>query len=347
MRAAAPLRDPWSVREDDFPALGSAAEKLRFALQYALLAPSSHNSQPWRFRIVGDHVDVYADRTRALPVVDPDDRELLISCGAAIHHLRLALRFFGYRDLTSVLPDAKDPDFLARVEIDGVHHTSDAERRHFRAIGFRRTNRRAFTADSLPEDVLAAMEEAAEVEGAHLAIATEIRDREAIATLVSQGDVTQMGDPHFRRELASWIHPARHGSRDGMPGTALGVSRILESLASPGISVVVRTFDLGKGVAARDRALAEKSAALAVLWTAGDSPRQWILAGEALAKILLIAAASEISASYLNQPIEVAALRPMLAQAIGVTGHPQVLLRFGYGASPEPTPRRPVEEVLT
>ncbi|HEX7077090.1 MAG TPA: nitroreductase [Candidatus Eisenbacteria bacterium] len=346
MRAAAVQRDPWSVREEDFPGLGSAAEKLRFALRYAILAPSSHNSQPWWFRIVGDHVDLYADRTRALPVVDPDDRELVISCGAALYHLRLALRFFGYRDVTTVLPDPADPDFMARVEIDGVHRTTDEERRLFRAIVTRRTNRRVFESRPLPEDALAAMEEAAEIEGAHLAVAVDPRVREEIAKLVSQGDLMQMSDAHFRRELASWIHPARRGSRDGMPGTALGVSEILESLATPGISLAIRTFDLGKGRAARDRALAEGSAALATIWTAGQSPGPWIHAGQGMARVLLNAAAAEISASHLNQPIEVAALRPMLAQAIGVTGHPQVLLRVGYGASPEPTPRRAVEDVL-
>lgn len=346
MRALASSRDPWSVREEDFPALGSAAEKLRFALRFAILAPSSHNSQPWWFRVVGDHVDVYADRTRALPVVDPDDRELTISCGAALFHLRLALRFFGYKDVTSILPDAEDPDFLARVGLDGVHHTLDVERRLFRAITSRRTNRCAFPADPLPEDALVAMAGAAEEEGAHLTISAEPRTREEIAQLVSQGDLVQMSDKRFRRELASWIHPARHGSRDGMPGSALGVSRILESLASPGASLVIRTFDLGKGQAARDRALAENSAALGTVWTEDDSPRSWLRAGQALARVLLAATAEEISASHLNQTIEVAALRPKMAQAIGVTGHPQVLLRFGYGASPEPTLRRYVEEVV-
>ncbi|MGE5174841.1 MAG: Acg family FMN-binding oxidoreductase [Hyphomicrobiales bacterium] len=346
MRAASSQRDPWCLREEDFPGLCSASEKLRFTLRYATLAPSSHNSQPWWFRIVGDHVDLYADRTRALPVVDPEDRELTISCGAALFHLRIALRFFGYRDLTTVLPDSQDPDFLARVQIDGVHHTTDDERALFRAIVHRRTNRRAFADDPLPEDRLAAMEEAAEMEGGHLAVATEPGAREEIAKLVSRGDVIQMADPHFRRELASWIHPARHGSGDGMPSSVIGVNQILETLASPGVSLVVRTFDLGRGQAARDRALAEKSAALATVWTANDSPRHWLLAGQALARVLLVATDADISASYLNQPIEVAALRPMMAQAIGVTGHPQVLLRFGYGAPPEPTLRRPVEEVL-
>jgi len=235
---------------------------------------------------------------------------------------------------------------MARVEIDGVHHTTDEERRLFRGIEARRTNRRLFAPDPVPDDVLSAMSDAAEMEGAHLAVATDPRAREELAKLVSQGDLMQMCDPHFRRELASWIHPARHGSRDGMPGTALGVSQILETLGSPGLSLVVRTFDMGKGVAARDRALAEKSAALATVWTASESPRSWILAGQALARCLLTATAAGLSASYLNQPIEVAALRPMTAQAIGVTGHPQVLLRIGYGASPDSTPRRGLEEVL-
>ncbi|HSQ61533.1 MAG TPA: nitroreductase [Acidobacteriota bacterium] len=338
--------DPWRVREEDFPSIGPSASKLRFLLQYAVLAPSGHNTQPWLFRIVGDHVDVYADRTRALPVVDPEDRALTISCGAAIQNLTLALRHFGYREKVDFLPDPKDPDFLARVEIAGVHRTTDADRRLFRAILGRRTNRLSFESRPLPGDLLAALAEEAEIAGAHLVVTQDAPPKDAIATLIAEGDRTQLRDPSFRRELAAWIHPARHRTRDGIPGTALGVSLVLDSIATPALSLVVRTFDIGRGRAATDRALAEGSPALTTIWTAGDTPRHWLVAGMALARVLLRAQGAGVSASYLNQPIEVPTLRPRFRQLIGIAGYPQLLLRLGYGPSLDPTPRRAVEETM-
>src|SRR5260370_30957797 len=110
--------DPWTVRATDFPQEGSTTDKLRFLLNYAVLAPSSHNSQPWLFRLHGEEVDLIADRTRALPVIDPHDRELLLSCGAALGMLRIALRSFGYMGAVSLLPNPTDQDQLARIGLD-------------------------------------------------------------------------------------------------------------------------------------------------------------------------------------------------------------------------------------
>ena len=94
-----PSSDVWNVSENEFPSEGTTRDKLKFVLNYAILAPSGHNTQPWLFKIVDDKIELYADRTRSLPVVDPDDRELTISCGAALYHIQLAIRHFGYEDV--------------------------------------------------------------------------------------------------------------------------------------------------------------------------------------------------------------------------------------------------------
>ena len=101
--------DPWNVSADDFPADGTSEEKLWFTVQYAILAPSSHNTQPWKFRIHGNVVELYADLSRALPVVDPDKRELIMSCGAALFHLRTAIRYFGYGCQVETFPEPGEP----------------------------------------------------------------------------------------------------------------------------------------------------------------------------------------------------------------------------------------------
>ncbi len=337
------VEDPWDVLEYDFPRTGTRSEQLKFLLNYAVLAPSGHNSQPWRFKISGDEVELYADRTRALPVVDPDDRELIMSCGAALLHLRVAMRHFGYKSIVRAFPDFSEPDLLAFIRLGSRHEPSSMDHRLFDAIKERRTNRLPFAQRRVPEPDLQACETAVQDEGAHLHVLRDVHAREALVDLIAEGDRIQGRDKRFRRELAAWIHPNRSKSHDGIPGYAQGVSTVL-SYAGP---FVIRTFDWGEGRAAHDRQLAQGSPALMILTTRMDNPIAWLEAGQGLARLLLAAQDAGLSASFLNQPIEVPRLRPRVAELIDSTDHPQLILRMGYGKRLRPTPRRPVREVLS
>jgi len=335
------LWDPWEISEGGFPKAGTSSEKLRYLLNYAVLAPSGHNSQPWLFKIVDDEVQLYADRTRALPVCDPEDRELIMACGAALFHLRIALRHFGYEGKVQTFPDRNEPDLLARVGFGGKGKPTAEEQLFFKAIPKRRTNRMPFDSREVPEKVLSELKEAASKEGAWLEIVKE-NERNKVADLIAEGDRIQMADSRFRREVAAWIHPNRSASHDGMPAYALGLGGLTSSFAP----IVVRTFDMGKGQAAKDRQLATGSPVLAVLGTDDDAPADWLSAGQALDRVLLRARAEEIWASFLNQPIEVPELRPKVRDLLGRKGYPQLLLRMGYGRDIKSTPRRTAGEVL-
>lgn len=334
---------PWRISALSFPGHEApACDKLKFMLGYAILAPSGHNAQPWLFRLRGDHVDVCADRTRALPVVDPHDRELTLSCGAALFNLRVAARHFGYRVTVELLPDPDHHDLLARAAV-GEHKASNHEENTlFAAITKRRTNRMPFERTNVDRKVLERLEGAANAEGAWLHIVKDRHDRHTVADLIADGDRMQFADKRFRRELAAWVHSNRSHSHDGMPGYAHGHGDLMSMLES----FVIRTFDLGKGVSAKDKDLAEHSPVLAVLGTNGDGPADWLRAGQALQHVLLLAASAGVSASFLNQPIEVETLRPRLTKAINRTGFPQIVLRMGHGPEVKPTPRRGVKEVL-
>jgi nitroreductase len=336
------IDDPWSVSEEHYAQRGGPEEKLRFMLNYAVLAPSGHNTQPWLFRVKDDKVELHADRTRALPVVDPEDRALTISCGAALYHLRLVARHFGYTDEVEVFPNTEDPDLLAEVHLGAPYEATAEEHELFRDITKRRTNRSPFQAREIPKEVLESLEASAAEEGGWLRTFTDNATKNAIAGLVAEGDRIQWSDRRFRRELAAWMHPNRTKSHDGMPGYAFGFGEFM-SLTSP---LVMRTFDMGGGRAARDRQLAEGSPVLAVLGTQADASVEWLSAGQALGRVLLRARAEGIDASYLNQPIEVPELRPRLHDTIGAGGLPQLLFRMGYGPEAKPTPRRTVAEVV-
>lgn len=338
--------DPWAVEAWAFPHAGSTADKLRFLLRYAVLAPSGHNTQPWLFKIAGGELELYADRTRALPVADPEDRELVMSCGAALFHLRVALRHFGHAPVVQPFPDADDPDLLAFFRIgpalDGAAAPTPEDDRLFMAIPQRRTNRLPFDDRPVPAGELEGLRAAAAQEGAYLHVLTEPAEKNALADLIAEGDRIQGRDARFRRELAAWLHPNHSRTHDGIPGPARGLHG-LRAYADP---LVVRTFDWGNGQAARDRQLAEGSPALLVLTTDRDDPRAHLDAGQALDRVLLTATAYGLSASYMNQPVEVSTLRPRVARLVG-GGHPQLVLRLGYGREVPPTPRRPTADVLT
>jgi hypothetical protein len=334
--------DPWAEALDTFPLTGPMEARLRAVVRFAVLAPSSHNSQPWLFRVEGDRLELWADRARALPVCDPEDRELTISCGCALLNLRVALRKFGQKISYQLLPDPAQPDLMARVRLEGEQEPGADDNDLFQVITRRRTNRQPFEPRPLPENLLARARKAAEAEGGWLQTLDGETDRIALGDLIAEADRQQMADRRFRRELAAWVHANRSGSHDGMPGYAHGAGDLASTIAP----VIIRTFDMGKGAAARDRDLALGSPVLAVLWTEEETPRAWLQSGQALERALLRLAADGISVSYLNQAIEIPELRDGLARLLGREGYPQAILRLGFGRPIRPTPRRPVEEVL-
>ena len=179
-------------------------------------------------------------------------------------------------------------------------------------------------------------------EDAWLRFVREEELKHAIADLIAEGDRWQWANKAFRQELASWVRPNGSVARDGIPGYAQGIDDLL-SYTRP---LVVRTFDMGDGQAAKDHEIATGSPALGVLGTEGDGPREWMAAGQALARVLLRARVEDVWASFLNQPIEAPYLRMKLRAAIGERGFPQTILRFGFGKNLRPTPRREVAAVL-
>jgi hypothetical protein len=335
-------RDPLPEPEA-YPHHAPVETRLRFVLPFAVLAPSSHNTQPWLFRIEGDHIDLLANRTRALPVVDPDDRQLAISCGAALHHLRTALAACGERVEVKLRPYPGIVDVLARVAARGKTEPDSLALERLAAAARRRTTRYPFQPTTVSTRAIDRVWEAARAEGAELHVLEE-DVKNAVVKLVVEGDHEQMADRSFRRELASWMHGNRTGHRDGMPGYAHGLGDVLAAVGP----AVVRTFDLGKSQAAKDVELAEHSPILALLATRGDTVLEWLDTGQALSALLLDATSAGLSASFLNQPIEVPALRVEVANLFAPGTVPQLLLRLGAyaGEPPRLTPRRPVEQVL-
>ena len=313
--------DPWRVSEFHYPFYADVTAKLAFCLRYAILAPSSHNNQPWYFMIERNEVALYADRTRSLPIVDPDDRELMISCGAALANLCIAIRHFGHEAEVTRCQLPNDADLIAIVRLGREHKPTCEEKILFQSIPIRRTNRRAFEETAVSCSLLRELRTACGEQGVTLTDISDAQRKLAIAGLVGEGDRLQMANPAFRTELAHWIRPAKAETRDGIPCHAQSLPKVLD-IAAPFVSRIVRTFDMGDFMAARDTDLANACAVLAVLSTPGDTPADWLAAGVALEHVLLTARAAGVWTSFLNQPIEVPELRSVLGESIRLPGHP-------------------------
>lgn len=202
-----------------FPRGGTDVEIWEFLLRYAVRAPSGHNTQPWLFHIADGRLHLYADRSRALPVVDPENRELVMSCGAALAHLTVALRHFGYAGHVMPFPDPANPDLLATVVLGQAHTPRPGDHQLFRAIDIRHTHRADFETRPVRHQTLTQLERDTHQTGATLHAFTDDETKKAIATLVGEGDRTQFDDAGFRHELAAGSAPTAPADPTGCPAT--------------------------------------------------------------------------------------------------------------------------------
>ena len=336
------ISNPWEIAEADFPVAGNLTEQLCFLLNYAVLAPSRHNSQPWLFRVDEHGIEVYADRSRRLPVVDADDRELTISCGAALANLLIALHHFGYATSVEIHADADHPDLLARLSHCGSIEAADEEHLLFQAIQKRRTNRRLFEDREVPASLISEIEDIAMREGTGVRIIRGKEARSAVTNLIARADQLLWTNQRYRQELAAWTRPDQDQRRDGVPQNALGRQELMSSLGPP----LLHTLIAEDEEVAHAHDMVPGSPLLVVLSTFADSWFDWLAVGQALEKILLRACSDGIYASFFNQPIEVAPVRNELRNFFGRGEFPQIVLRMGYGPDVPPTPRRWVREVL-
>ena len=333
---------PWQVGEDDIPSAGAFEDTARFLLRFAILAPSGHNTQPWKFAVRAPEVLVFADPARRLPVADPDDRELTISLGAAAMNLRAAAARAGF--VANVLAEgAVDGGPVARIRLSKAGDPDPALAALFPAITARRTWRLAMEDRPLADAAAAALAGLTALGGASLQVVADEAQRAALEALIHEGDLARMSDKAFRRELAHWMRPAHSHAVDGLAGDALGLSPFASDLAAWS----TKAFDMGKSIAAKDVALAHESAALVVVF-APDEPAALLDAGQLMERYVLAAALHGAACSFFNLPVEAPDIRGKIRKLLGAAQLPQLLFRLGYptGADLKPSARRPLEDVL-
>jgi hypothetical protein len=320
----------------------TAVETARRVVAEAVWAPSVHNTQPWWFSADGQQISLYADVGRRLAVADPDGREMMISCGAALFTVRLALRSLGYIPEACVLPDPAQPTLVARVTWTQRAAVTDFERRLASQVRQRRTHRGAFDPVPLSPDLIAALREGAARHGAMLRIVTDDGQRAALAAAVETAERATHLDSRRVQELVVWTSPPGSPRTDGVPPTSYPARTEHTDPDFPG-----RDFAMGRGWGIPPLSSAvwpRTSGAVGVLATADDRPADWVNTGQALQRILLTAGTCGVAAALHSQPVELPWLRERIRGRLG-GGYPQLLLRLGTVIQTEVSVRRAPDEV--
>lgn len=314
-------------------------DSIRAAVSLAQRAPSVHNSQPWRWRRADHSIHLYADWTRQLSASDPDGRDLLLSCGAALHHLRVAFGSAGWACQVHRLPNPADHDHLAAVEL-APHRARSAEITSASAIMQRHTDRRNYSSWPVPPGMTARLVDEAADEGVVLRAVTAGSTRARLLDAIRLADELAHADGAYASELALWS--GRHsGSVDGVPAAAIparspaefGTGRFV-----PG-TLASAPEDDGDG----------DGSVLLVLGTASDDSTSRLRAGEATSAVLLAATEYRLATAPLTQPLAVADTRDLVRRdVLNDAMYPQMVIRVGFtplSATPiERTRRRPIAE---
>jgi nitroreductase len=315
------------------------ADQVDFLIATAARAPSVHNTQPWRFRVTTYALELYADPARKLRV-DPLGREMVISCGAALFGLRLAIRSLGFMPQVELLPASARRGLLARVGLGSRRPMDSSERQLLAAVPHRHTHRGPFSAEPLPAGLLASLVQDATAEGATLLLLDRGRGYEQLADIIDAHRPGESLDLAARADIRTWTRNPGSQARDGVPPTAVsrGSDRHRGRLAQ-------RDFDMGRKVG-QVEADGAAPAATAVLLTPGDDVGDWLCAGQALHRVLAHAAIEWVFASLHTQPLESAATRDLISDRLILPGAAQMILQLGRAHSTYTTARRPPADLI-
>jgi nitroreductase len=314
------------------------------AVSFGVRAPSIHNTQPWRWVYRARVLELFADRSRQLPALDPDGRSVLLSCGAALELARLGFAAAGWRTEVDRLPDEDDPDLLARirtvsraaVESATVERAEAAERRH--------TERRPFLVEPVADEAIRSLLAVATDAGVYAYAVQRADEQLDLAVVFSWADGVELSDPAYRAELAHWTRAA--DAPDGVPAAAVPH---VSAGAPRHTDVPVRDFEAGITGGQPLVDLVDERPVYIVAFSTADDRTARLRAGEAYARISVEAERLGLASSAMTQAVDLPAVRERFRMLMNWPDHPQMVLRVGHpkpGPTPPPTGRRSLTAVL-
>lgn len=308
-----------------------------FLLQHAILAPSSHNTQPWIFEIHADRLEVHADLTRWLRIADADRRELHVSLGCALENLVLAAEFVGFAPVVSLFPDSARPDHVATLRLQrrppGVGPSRPVEL--LRAVPARYTERDVFGPAPVSERIRSELGALAVERGVQVHFTDHPGLRRTIRELTVRADEIQCADPAWRKELAHWIGEG-----------AFGTNWLLSKIGQ----IAVRYFPLERSMSETDRARLASAPLLGLVSTTSSTPADQVRAGQVFERLFLAATNAGLVLQPMNQILQVPEVRDQVMDLLPEEWRiPQMTFRLGYAELDDRrtlSPRRPLEDVV-
>lgn len=320
--------------------LDAPAGRLRGLVHYATLAPSSHNTQCWTFRVGEKTISILPDLARRCPVVDPDDHHLFVSLGCAAENI---VQSAGAMGLHAEVRPVEDSGGIIDVALEAA---PKADAPLIDAITRRQSTRTDYDGKPLSNSELRSLEAAGSADGVRVLLLTEPRAMARILELVTAGNTAQLADPRFVAELKAWIR------FDGREAASTGDGLFAASSGNPTLPrwLGARLFDRFLNADTENEKYARQvrsSAGLAVFVSEHDDTAHWVRAGQAFQRFALHATAMDVRTAHLNQAVEVPAMRAQLSNFLGLTGgRPDLVVRFGRGPEMPRSLRRPLEQVL-
>lgn len=332
------------------PGLASAPAIARASIEEVVAAasraPSLHNTQPWRWRLQGDALELRADRTRQLHVADPDGHSLLVSCGAAIELTTLALAARGWTVNAVLLPNPDDGDLLARFSLGSPGEPDGTAVQQVLAAGRRRSDRRVFGLMPVSPDVVERLRAAAQAPAVYAHFALREDESLELAVAISRADRSQRDDPAYAAEMAEWVRRDPSTS-DGVPTSAIPA---VADDTPRHTDIPLRDFELGIPGTQLINAGADERPLIVVIFTEADNPLERLRAGQSMMRLMIAAEREGLASCPLSQSVDLLFFRSQLRTLMSWTGYPQMMLRLGQRPSSVPPPltaRRRVGDVLT
>ena len=311
-------------------------DKLRTLVEYAILVPSGHNSQPWKFRIGKKKIEIFPDYTRARRAVDPNNRELFISMGAVLKNILVAGNDLGLELTYKIVAN--------KIEVELVSEKQPKEKMNeIKAIKERQTNRGEYFVKAIEEKKWKEIENIAGKERTDIKYILNITEKRRLANLAYEADLVWYKNKELMLELEEWLRDDLETAKDGLPTGVLNFYKVAAEIKY----LFAGDSQKAKEIATKDKERLLKSPVMAIITSKGETTDDWVEAGELYEELALELTKLGLSNSIFNRPLELTGYRKMIAEKMNIKGKAQLLVRIGYAIKlAARTPRRPIEEML-
>lgn len=333
----------WEINFQDFENQKTEADQLRFLIKFAVLAPSSHNSQPWRFEVGKGRIKILADMNRALPESDTNHRQLYISLGCALENLLVAADYYGFDTNTAYAPQDTDESVAAVIALTRTRQTSDNKSHQIFSILKRHTNRNPYSKQMPAQNFVNQLKNLSNEE-VQIDYVTDQGLREKIADVVLRATAEAMKSKKFRKELSAYVVSNISKSPVGMPGFGMNIPTPI-SLAAP---KMLKLFNMSKMTHKQDEALLKKQTpAFVVISSKHDDKEGWLRAGQKYEQCALLAEQVGLKTAVMAAAIQINDYYKELQSLLGIALRPQVFFRLGYtDKAMKHSPRLSTESIL-